>query len=55
MAAEQGEVNSQVNLGICYFYGQGVEKDSKEAFKWFKEAAKQGHPLAIKYLEKYVK
>ena len=54
-AAEQGEVNSQVNLGVCYFYGQGVEKDLEESFKWFKEAAKQGHPLAIKYLEKYVK
>lgn len=45
-AAEEGRANWQCNLGICYFYGKGVEKDLPEASKWYKKAAEQGEAKA---------
>ena len=52
----RGALEAQVNLGICYSQGMGVEQDYAEAVKWFKEAAEAGHPagkmnLAISYFE----
>ncbi len=41
-AAEQGDITSQNNLGVCYYYGYGVSKNLEEAIKWFRKAAKQG-------------
>ena len=40
--AEHGSADAQYNLGIMYFTGQGVPKDSAEAAKWFRLAADQG-------------
>ena len=40
--AEAGEAVAQLNLGVSYFYGQGVVKDDVEAAKWFRRAADQG-------------
>lgn len=45
-AAEEGRANWQCNLGVCYFYGSGVEKDLVEASKWYEKAAKQGDAKA---------
>ena len=45
-AAEQGNVDAQFQLGVCYANGSGVEKDMNEAAKWYREAAEQGNPLA---------
>ena len=45
-AAEQGHTNAQVNLGHCYFIGNGVPKDSSEAAKWLRKAAEQGDAIA---------
>ena len=45
-AAEEGRANWQCNLGVCYFYGEGVEKNLSEASKWFKKAAEQGNAKA---------
>lgn len=45
-AAEEGRANWQCNLGVCYFYGSGVEKDLVEANKWYEKAAKQGDAKA---------
>jgi len=42
-AADQGEVNGQMQLGFAYFYGEGVAKDETEALKWFRLAAQQGN------------
>lgn len=43
-AAEQGEENSQNNLGGLYEYGQGVPQDYAEAYFWFSLAsARQPH------------
>ena len=33
--ATQGNSDAQFKLGLCYFYGDGVEKDFVQAFNWF--------------------
>ena len=38
------------NIGVMFLVGDGVEKDSKEAFKWFKMAAEQGNIESQFYL-----
>ena len=40
--AEKGLAGAQGNLGAMYFNGEGVQKDFKEAVKWFRKAAEQG-------------
>lgn len=37
--AEQGDADAQVNLGLMYFYGDGVAKDYTMAKMWIKKAA----------------
>jgi TPR repeat protein len=44
--AEQGEANSQYNLGLLYARGQGVAQDYKRALAWYEKAAEQGVPAA---------
>ena len=44
--AEKGDAKAQSNLGVCYMKGEGVEKDFKEAAKWFRKAADQDFALA---------
>ena len=40
--AEQGNVWAQSELGDCYRYGRGAEKNESEAVKWYRKAAEQG-------------
>ena len=49
-SAEQGYVNAQFCLGICYLNGDGVAKDYTEAMKWFRKAAEQNVPQFQSYL-----
>lgn len=42
MAAEQGHVEAQANLGFTYEIGQGVEQNFVEAARWLRRAAEQG-------------
>ena len=35
-------VDTWVQVGLSYKYGEGVAKDKKEAVKWFRKAAEQG-------------
>ena len=42
MAAEQGNADAQLNLGMLYYTGLGVRQDYAEAVKWFRGAAEQG-------------
>jgi TPR repeat protein len=44
--AEQGEANSQYNMGLLYARGQGVAQDYKQALGWYEKAAEQGVPAA---------
>ena len=44
--ALSGDAEAQFKLGFCYDKGQGVDKNSLEAFQWFQKAAEQGHAKA---------
>ena len=37
-SAEKGNVNSMACLGWCYHYGNGIEKNLKEALNWYEKA-----------------
>ena len=45
------ESASLVKLGLQYLYGEGVEKDMKQAAKWFQKAADKGNAEAKVRLE----
>lgn len=44
--AEQGNVESMVELGLCYELGCGVEQSDELALDWYTQAAHLGHPTA---------
>lgn len=41
-AAEQGNIEAQYHLALCYDKGEGVTPNSTEAAKWYLKAAEQG-------------
>lgn len=41
-AAKQGYAEAQNKLGLCFQYGNGVEKDLLKAVEWFTKAAEKG-------------
>lgn len=41
-AAEQGHADAQCYLGVCYYWGRGVEQNYTEAVRWYRKAAEQG-------------
>ena len=45
-AAAQGNAAAQNHLGVCYYYGQGVEQSYTEEVKWYQKAAEQGNAAA---------
>ena len=45
-AAEHGNVVAQYNLGVCYYYGEGVNQDYSKAYALFTKAAEQGYAEA---------
>lgn len=52
-AARQGDAEAQFYLGLCYNYGDGVEKDLSEAVVWFRKAAirdLQRHNLTLGFV-----
>ena len=49
--AEQGKPAAQFNLGAFYLNGQGVQKDDKLAFEWFRKSAAQGNSRALQVIE----
>lgn len=44
--AKQGDAKGQLNLGVRYYFGDGVRQDYSEAVRWFQMAAEQGEPKA---------
>jgi TPR repeat protein len=46
LAAKQGDVDAQYNLGRMYDNGYGVPQDYKTAVKWFRLAVEQGYAVA---------
>lgn len=54
LAAEQGDVSGQYNLGLLYLRGNGVQKNYLKAEKWLRKAAEQDfaeaqHDLGVLY------
>ena len=49
-AAEKGDAVAQLNIGLMYYKGQGVEQDYAEAVKWYRKSADQGDVTAQWYL-----
>ena len=47
IAAEHGDADAQYKLGFCYYHGNGVPKNYKEAVKWFGKSAEQGNEWAM--------
>jgi len=41
--AEQGDARAEHNLGVIYYFGQGVVQNDKTAVKWWTKAAEQGN------------
>jgi hypothetical protein len=44
--AQSGDANSQFQLSLLYFAGQGVKADSKQALYWLRQAATRGNTQA---------
>lgn len=53
LSAEMGNAYSMTQLGIMYSDGKGVEKDYKEALKWFEKAKEKKDGRACYHLGKY--
>ncbi|RZD14577.1 MAG: hypothetical protein EVJ47_05250 [Candidatus Acidulodesulfobacterium ferriphilum] len=47
LAAEQGDAESQLNVGNAFFCGFGVPKNFKKALYWYKLAVKQGNSADV--------
>jgi len=50
MAAEQGHVVGQYQLGLNYRGVEGIPQDYTESVKWLRAAAEQGHVLSMVWL-----
>lgn len=50
-AAEQGEADAQLYLGVMYAQGRGVPDDFVLAYKWTSLAAVRGHEHAQSLLD----
>lgn len=48
--AQRGDSQAQVNLGILFSSGRGVEKNLEKAYWWFNESAEQGNAKAVTYI-----
>jgi len=46
-AANGGEPEAMNNLAVSYLLGEGVPKDERKSFYWFRQAADRGHVDAM--------
>ncbi|CAB4380940.1 unnamed protein product [Rhizophagus irregularis] len=51
-SAEEGDSNAQIELGKCYFFGKGVDKNHNKAFEWYLKSANKGNHIAENELGK---
>ena len=51
-AADKGSRDAAFSLGVLYFTGDGVTKDTGEARVWLEAAAAKGHPSAKIYIDR---
>ena len=50
-AAEAGMRDAQWAIGVCYYYGRGVDRDAAQAKVWSEKAAAQGWPDAYEAVQ----
>ena len=50
LAAEEGHLLAQSQLGVMYATGEGVQQNLETAVRWFTIAARRGLPSAQAYL-----
>lgn len=55
MRAEAGDSEAQFLVARYYRRGEGVEKNEREAIRWFMASALQGHPRSMNTLGDYFK
>lgn len=48
--AETGDMNAAYFIGVMYRTGSGMPQNCREALKWTKQAAEEGHALAQSHL-----
>ena len=48
--AEQGDAVAQLQLGLAYYNGDGINKNYSKAYYWFLKAIEQGNNDAQNYL-----
>lgn len=48
--ARQGDAEAQLQLGKCYFYGNGIDINKEKGIKWYRKAAEQENAEAQYYL-----
>ena len=49
---DQGDAEAQAALGVMCADGRGVPEDAREAVRWYRLAADQGHATAQVNLER---
>ena len=49
--AEQGDAGGQYNMGVLYYYGEGVSQDYILAHMWFSLAVLNGNERGIKGID----
>ena len=52
--AEQGDARAQYNLGVMFYFGEGVQKDYAAAAEWYTKAAEQGNAAALRNIIKKI-
>ena len=43
---DNSQLNISIQLGVCYYYGNGVLKDTKKAKEWIKKSRDSGYKKA---------
>ena len=49
-AAMSGEIKAMCNLGYCYAYGIGIERDMEKATEWYSRYVNHWNEESIKWL-----
>ena len=50
-AAEAGRKDAQWYIGVCYYYGRGVDRDVVQAMVWIRTSAAQGNGAAAQAVQ----
>lgn len=46
-AADEGNTDAMVNIGLLYQHGNGVQQNYQQAMQWYLKAADKNNPIAM--------